>query len=135
MTWTRRILWTLTVGYWVAIFIATHTPPTHLPGPIVNDKLIHFTAYLALSFLVGTTWYLAFPTRRRIMPLVVVVVAAAYGAFDEVTQEYFRRTPDVKDWYADCAGAAAAALVLFVLVRLFPPRPTGAPTPATPAEA
>ena len=129
MTWTRRILWTLTVSYWVALFVATHAPLPRLPGPTGNDKVIHFTAYLCLSFLVGTTWYLAFPSRRRIMPLMVVVVGAAYGGFDEVTQGLVNRTPDVKDWYADCAGAAAGALVLFVLVRLFPPRPATESTP------
>jgi VanZ family protein len=130
MTLTRRILWTLTVSYWVLLFVATHVPLPRLPGPPANDKVMHFTAYLALSFLVGTTWYLAFPSRRRIMPLMVVVVAAAYGAFDEVTQGFVGRTPDVKDWYADCAGAVAAALVLLVLVRLFPARPDPAPAQA-----
>jgi VanZ family protein len=123
MTLTRRILWTLTVSYWLVIFTATHLPPAYLVGaPALSDKLVHFLAYLALSFLVGTTFYLAFPTRRRIMPWAVIVLAAAYGAFDEVTQGLVRRTPDLHDWYADCAGAVAAALVLYVLVRLFPTR-------------
>lgn len=125
MSLARRILWTLTVTYWVALFTLTHVPPAHLPQGPGGDKAMHFLAYFALAFLVGSTFYLAFPARVRLMPLAVIVLAAGYGAFDELTQPLVGRFAEWGDWYADCAGAAAAAAVLFVLQRLFPPRASG----------
>jgi VanZ family protein len=122
MTLARRILWVMTIAYWVLAFTLTHTPPKNTPDLPGSDKTKHFLGYLVLAFLIGTTWYLAFPRRRRLMPLMVVVIAAAYGAFDEVTQAYVGRTPDLHDWYADMLGALAAAALLFVLERLLPPR-------------
>ena len=127
MTWARRILWTLTVTYWVTLFVLTHTPQAYLPKADASDKAVHFLAYLALSFLVGTTLYLAFPGRRRLMPLGVLVLAAGYGAFDELTQPLVGRFAEWADWYANCAGAATAAAALYLLERLTRSR---APDPA-----
>ena len=112
----------LTVTYWMAIFYATHRPlsPTLPPG--VTDKHAHFLAYMGLGFLVGSTLLLTVPRARRLLPVWVVLVAAGYGAFDEVTQAFVRRTPDVNDWLADCAGAAVGAGVIW-LVQLLAPRP------------
>ena len=122
MTLTRRILWTMTAAYWVVLFVLTHTPPRHMPPGPASDKLMHFLAYLVLSFLLGTTLYLALPGQRRRLPLLVLVLGAAYGALDELTQPFSGRMAEWGDWWADMAGVAAVAAVLFVLVRLFPPR-------------
>jgi VanZ family protein len=118
MSLARRILWAMTAAYWVAIFVATHLPPEHLPRPGVRDKTAHFFAYLGLSFLVGTTLWLAYPRGRRVIPLLVLVIGAAYGAFDEITQGMVRRHPSVDDWLADCAGAAVAAGILLLAQRV-----------------
>jgi VanZ family protein len=84
----------------------------------VSDKSLHFFAYFGLSFLLGTTLWLASTRFRRLLPLWVLVVGAAYGAFDEFTQQFFRRTPDVMDWLADCGGTAAGAGVLWVAQQM-----------------
>ena len=111
-------MWVLTVVYWVTIFYYTHRPPSpRLPGGI-GDKSAHFLAYVGLSFLVGTTLWLASPRLHRRLPLWVLLVGAAYGAFDEITQRFVNRTPDVYDWFADCAGTAVGAGVLWLAQQI-----------------
>src|SRR4051812_30181633 len=121
MTYLRRILWGLTIAYWAIMFVSTHLPPKNLPNIGVNDKLEHFFAYGLLSGMMGVTLWVAFPTSRWVsrLPLLIVVGAAAYGAFDELTQPLTHRTCDIHDWFGDCAGALTAALVLFALQRAF----------------
>ena len=121
MTLTRRILWAMTLSYWVVLFVLTHTPPVHMPPGPGNDKLMHFLAYLVLAFLLGTTLYLALPGQRPRIALLVLVLGAGYGAFDELTQPLSGRDAEWGDWFCDVAGVTTVALVLFVLVRLFPP--------------
>ena len=122
MTLARRILWTLTLLYWAALIMLTHTPPAHMPKGPSNDKLAHFLAYLVLAFLLGTTLYLALPAKRPRLPLLVLLAGALYGALDELTQPFFKRDCELGDWLADVGGVATVALVLFVLVTLFPPK-------------
>ena len=47
-------------GYWIALFVATHLPPTtpFLPGPAI-DKLVHALVYAVLAGLLATAWELA----------------------------------------------------------------------------
>lgn len=127
MAWLRRILWVTTGAYWVLIFTLTHLPQHHLHGAIVlNDKHLHFLAFGGLAFLLGLTLLLAMP-RRRWVPLFVLAVAMAYGAFDERTQMFFNRTCELGDWLADAAGAATAAgflaLIQWKMLRITSPRP------------
>jgi VanZ family protein len=130
MNFLRWILWALTLAYWVTLFVFTHLPPIRLPQVNVSDKLEHFLAYGLLCGMMGLTLWVAFPTRRWVyrLPLLIVLGAAAYGAFDEITQPLTRRTADVHDWLADCGGALAAALVLFVLQKMFSSRVSSRPT-------
>ena len=121
MTLARRILWSMTVSYWAVLFVMTHTPPAQMPKGPASDKLMHFLAYLVLSFLLGTTLYLALPGQRRRLALLVLLAGAAYGALDELTQPLAGRFCEFNDWLADLAGVVTVAAVLFVLVRLFPP--------------
>ena len=118
----------MTLSYWAVLFVLTHTPPAKMPPGPASDKLMHFMAYLVLSFLLGTTLYLAVPGQRRRMPLLVLLAGAAYGAFDELTQPLSGRACELGDWLADLAGVATVALVLFILVRLFPPTAPTRPT-------
>ena len=55
---------------------------------------------------------MARPARRRIVPLLVMAVGAAYGVFDELTQIPVGRDAEVLDWLADVSGSAAAAAVV-----------------------
>ena len=118
MSVARRILWVLTVVYWAALFYSTHKPRAPRPPVEIGDKWAHFLGYGGLSFLVGTTLWLASPRFHRLLPLWVLLVGAAYGAFDEVTQQFVGRTPDLRDWFADCAGTAVGAGVLFVAQQI-----------------
>src|SRR5689334_4624186 len=112
---TRRILWGVTIVYWGVLFTLTHLPPEHLPHGPGGDKFQHFTAYAVLSFTLGATLWQAFPSRRRLIPLLVLLVAALYGGFDEITQILVHRDCELNDWLADISGAAMAGAVLYAL--------------------
>ena len=112
---TRRILWVLTILYWVILFALTHLPPDRLPHGPGSDKVHHFTAYALLCFILGATLWQAFPSRRRLIPLLVLLVAAVYGGFDEITQILVGRDCELNDWLADVSGAATAGAVLYAL--------------------
>lgn len=115
MRFVHRIILMLTGAYWVLIFTLTHLPPSHLPNVPTSDKLKHFVAYLILSFLLGATLWIIFPSRRRLMPILVVAAAAAYGAFDEFTQIAVGRACEFEDWLADVGGAATAGAALYIV--------------------
>ncbi len=113
--WIRR--WVL-AGYWAAIYFLTHWPaldalrirPTWLfPG---SDKIVHASFYLLWAAL---WWWVLSAAKGRVdraAAIWLVVGAAAYGAFDEVTQAIVGRQPDVLDFACDMLGATTAILVL-----------------------
>ena len=68
------------------------------PIPNNSDKLIHFTAFLALSFP------LAQSGRFGVLP--VFIGASAYGGLIELVQPSFNRQADVEDFIADIIGVA-----------------------------
>ena len=115
MTLTRRLLWLLTALYWTVLFALTHTRPIHIVRGPSNDKVQHFLAYFVLGCLLGVTLWVARPARRRMLPLLVIAVGAAYGVFDELTQIPVGRDAEVLDWLADVSGSAAAASVVAVV--------------------
>jgi VanZ family protein len=86
---------------------------SRLPGPDVDgfDKVAHFGAYAVLG------WLLVRAADRSLLPLAVgALLGVLYGASDEIHQMYVPgRSPDVRDWFADAAGVAAAT---FVYTRL-----------------
>jgi VanZ family protein len=127
MMLARRILWLLTALYWAVLFVLTHLPRDRLIRGPSNDKLEHFAAYLVLSLMLGATLWLALPSRRRIVPLIVLGVAAIYGVFDEFTQIPVGRDAELGDWLADVCGAAVAAVVLFLLQFILPRRAASTP--------
>ena len=121
MTLTRLVLWILAVAYWAVLATLTHLPPQRaLNGP-GGDKLHHVLAYFLLAALLGPALWYALPARRRFVPLIVLVVAAAYGAVDELTQPFIGRFCEFGDWVADVTGAAVACGLLY-LVQAFSSR-------------
>ena len=115
MTLVRRLLWLVTALYWVVLFALTHTRPVHIIRGPSNDKLQHFLAYFVLGCLLGVTLWVARPARRKMVPLLVVAIGAAYGVFDELTQIPVGRDAEVLDWLADLSGSAAAAAIVAVV--------------------
>jgi VanZ family protein len=112
---TRTVLWAATAFYWVVLFVLTHLPPRRMLSGPGGDKLHHFLAYFVLAFLLGAAMWHAFPSRRRWAPILVVIAAAAYAAFDEVTQLLVGRFCELNDWLADVSGASFAAAALYLL--------------------
>ena len=118
MRYLRLIFWAVTAGYWVLIATLTHLPPKDLPHLSVDDKLQHFLAYAGLAGVLGMALWVTFPARRT-LPFLVFGVALLYGAIDEYTQQFVGRTPELDDWLADAAGAAAGVLPAAILQRVF----------------
>lgn len=97
---------------------------THIPGPaippmlqhITSDKVEHIVAYglIAGSFLLS----LKRPVRPAVL-LLGLTALAALGALDEVTQPLVHRTADIRDYFSDLTGVAAAGAV-FLAATLSP---------------
>lgn len=121
----RRGLLTALIVAWLAAFAATHTPRREpLPGPRGLDKGLHTLTYGTLGALFGAT-LIAHGRRRLVAAVWVVVVLAAYGAVDEITQPWAGRTTDLHDWLADVLGAGLAAIACLAAPRISRmPRPS-----------
>lgn len=80
-----------------------------LPGWLPLDKVAHFGLFgvlAALLYLAGSSALLA------------VAIAALYGVSDEVHQMFVPgRSPDVRDWLADLAGALAGVWAVILMAR------------------
>lgn len=113
-----RALWLGVVIYWVAMFVGSHTPPPLDPRTVAPyDKLIHFSAFAGLSFLLLAAISSSRKAPRRILVFVAVVVIG-YGALDELTQPLVGRTRDGYDLAADSVGVLAG-ITSFLIVRAF----------------
>lgn len=113
----RKLTVILLLLYWPAIFIVTHIP---IPRTILeyirtSDKTLHYLAYLILVFLL---WFAINPNNKvdwRKAPVWwVLFVVAWYGAIDEWLQGYVGRSPDVRDFLADLAGAGTGLILLSI---------------------
>ena len=92
----RRWLLGLLVIVWLSAFVATHIPPASIPRAGVGDWVLHTLGYFVLgSLLLATAAAYGLSARRR--ALLVLVLLAAYGAMDEVTQELVSRHASVWD--------------------------------------
>ena len=116
MNYVRLGFWFLTACYWVGMAVLTHLPPRDVPHTPVNDKVQHFLAYAALAGFLALTVWVTFPSRPRLI-WVVLVIGLAYGFIDEQTQKLVGRSCDLKDWVADAFGTMAGVLSVLVLRR------------------
>ena len=110
----------------LALYVCVAVTLTHMPHPPqqaerVWDKELHACGYAAYGVLlyiaIGLTW----PRQRRAW-LLAILIMAAFAATDELTQPYFGRDCDIRDWLADMTGVCAAVAVL-ALLRLAFARP------------
>lgn len=100
----------------VTMFVGTHLPSESMPGIGMSDKILHFGAYLALSFSALVSWELSVGVLRPSHYFAVWLAGTLYGAVDEITQTPFGRTCDGTDWLADVAGLIVG-LILFQILR------------------
>ena len=107
-----RLAIVVLVLYWLAIFVGTHLPNVGLAIDrvlLVNDKVMHFTAFFFLGSLLcyvtnSSRWFRRFT--------LIGFAGMAYAATDEITQNFVPgRYPDVMDFVADAAGLWSAILL------------------------
>jgi len=101
-----RILSAVVCGVlWAGALTATHVPAPDVPVVIpASDAVLHCMGYFVLAVAFGVTLRLHGVSARRVA-IIVPLVMAAYGAFDESTQPLFNREASWGDWFADLAGA------------------------------
>ena len=116
----RHVMLAVLVALWMTAAALTHWP--QLSGvPNVGDKTLHLVGYFGLA---GALWLALYAYRTRLpwRPILTLAIMSAYGAIDEITQPYFQRSCDIRDWYTDVLGTLAAIVLLemlaFVAARL-----------------
>ncbi|HVU86117.1 MAG TPA: VanZ family protein [Pirellulales bacterium] len=104
----RRAATAALVLYWLTLLTATHwpykVPPAQQPM-LSSDKLLHFSAYAGLGFLLT---FVAWTRNRPGKPLPILallLVAVTAGFVDEITQPLTARDFEWMDWVADILGA------------------------------
>lgn len=113
----RRWVLIVCVAVWIGAFVVTHMPRDGLPGGGMSDSTLHGLGYFGLGLVFYVT-LAAHRTSRKWRFWTVVGVLAVYAAVDEITQPLAAHCADVRDWLADVAGAAVAALICHMLARL-----------------
>lgn len=94
--------WLLTAAYAAGVFAASSVPGGNFDAPYGSDKVVHAAEFAGLAYLAA---------RATGSPLTGFLVAAVWGAVDEVHQSFVPlRTATMGDWLADLAGGAAAAV-------------------------
>lgn len=123
----RRMLAVAMAVSWIGAFVATHLPKEHLPEDIrVGDVALHAAGYFLLGALLLATraaYGSAWPRRA----VVVVLVLAAYAAFDEITQPLVNRAAALSDWLADTGGALGAVILGEAILAMLRRKPKPAP--------
>lgn len=111
---SRKFTW-IWLGYWAALFVATHLPLGGMNLPVGSgDKLLHFVFFFVLALLGGRAALQRGQRLSRSWPLIWFGVYTLYGAADELLQSPVGRTPSIGDWVADSSGALAGLLVVYL---------------------
>ena len=105
---------------WAALIFYLSSRST-LPIPLLfpmQDKLMHFTAYGVMGFLVSAARQHAARGNPAAFIMTSVVLCGLYGLSDEYHQSFVPgRDPDVFDLCADVVGALAGTLLVYMLLR------------------
>lgn len=111
---SRILRWILVAAWATGIFAVSAVPGSGLPGGFSVQA--HFLEYGILAMLI----YRALETDRPAVStaLLAIAIASAYGVSDEIHQAFVPlRTPDVRDWLVDTAGAVAGVALMLALSR------------------
>lgn len=103
--------------YWAGIFVVTHIPvPNWARNMGMNDKTMHFVAYMLFAFLL---WFaVGFDEKvnwRKFKPWLILVIVLLYGVVDEVLQRFVGRGMDGFDFAANAGGVTVAMLTVTLL--------------------
>jgi VanZ family protein len=105
---------------WAAIVFCLHIMQVDLPDdePLFKiphaDKLVHFTMFAILSFLVGRCYEALRKVKLNLSSIAVLFMACAvYGAILEWLQAHIttERNGDIWDWIADLIGIVIGLLI------------------------
>lgn len=111
--------WVL-AAYWVSIYFLTHWPDVDRFTQGVDwpsDKVVHAGMYAGWAFLWWRVLGAALKPVPRAAVIWLLVGAAGYGVFDELTQAIVGRQPDVWDFACDMLGAGGVLLTLYLLQK------------------
>ena len=115
------IPWVVLGVYWLAIFIATHTPTGKLPAIKVtgDDKTMHYVAYLGLGIFFWLAYYRdKRPTFKEKKTWFIVFMLVGYGVLDELTQWFVGRTTSAVDLFFDSMGILSSLMIIFLIRKL-----------------
>ncbi len=95
--------------WWSIAFVITHMPVSeNIASTPYIDKITHIILYTVLAFLFSL-W-----KKSPYIPYIILILAI-YAIFDEVSQGFVERTPDIQDFLIDVVGICIGSLI-FMLV-------------------
>jgi VanZ family protein len=86
-------------------------------GLTLSDVIYHAVGYFGLSILLFLVM-LAYGVGPVTRVVGLLAIMAVYGAFDEISQGWVGRDPDIGDWLADMLGVVTAWLTGRALASL-----------------
>jgi len=118
-TWIRRVAYAVLGSYWAVMFISTHVPsPPDAVMLHASDKVLHFSAYAVLAFLLSLIIARGWALNWRVAAGVLAIIGT-YGVLDELTQIPVGRHCDWRDWLADVAGGMFGIALYAIGQRLW----------------
>lgn len=111
--WAWAAVAVIVIG-WLA---GTHTPPDGLPSLRGSDKVKHFAGYTLIALSLGVALARGGASIPRMLAI-GLLVGAALGAFDELTQPLVRRRAEWGDYLADLLGTLTGTFLAATFTHL-----------------
>lgn len=126
LLWFRRVCWLGVVIWTITVFMLSSFSGPEINDMNVfelNDKLLHFAAFLSGALALVPALRLTWPWPWRRVFFTAAALLSLYGALDEVHQRWTpsRSALDPYDWLADTLGALTGA-ALASLIHAFAER-------------
>jgi VanZ family protein len=117
----KRIIYQSLIFFWTVLLILTSIPGKDMPDLRINDKVIHFTAFVVLGFLLFTSLKIQDKSFRikKYSFLFAFIILVVYAFIDEQHQRLIPgRSCDTADMIADIAGGFLGILAARLLFRM-----------------
>lgn len=117
----RKLIYSLLLIYWLFILLLTSLPAGNMPNVQINDKVIHFIAFMLLGFLLRSALRIQGKVGfvKKYSFAVSITIISIYALLDELHQMYIPgRSCDPKDWLADICGAFLG-IIIVTAIRKF----------------